>query len=336
MLAASMGHLPLVKFLMEECNCDDSLIAPDGQIALRLAIANCHREVVDYLPARRGGGLMRWKTQHQKEIRRVKKALTKIFQFLKVFLWDIEKFFLWKIPRYAIVIPLKKACTWCWENRKKFPAWLKSQIQQTPIRIRKFSKSMWKGAKAIPKATWKGAKVIPKATWKFSTETLPRWLKKCVLWVWNVLTKRIPEAIHSLKEWIWATMMQIGEAVWNIILKTASLLHTAFQAVITFFSNLTLKDIWHGFCEFLRAIFITFPKAVWFSILAFSDAISDVMKSTFGTIGKCIWLIVVWIVVGGVKLVTFVPRKLLVISQSLGRSLCKGFYEIAVWVSPKM
>ncbi|KAH0566266.1 hypothetical protein GP486_000341 [Trichoglossum hirsutum] len=336
MLAASMGHLPLVKFFMEECHCDDSLVAPDGQIALRLAVANGYREIVDYLPARRGGGFLRWKAQHQKAIQRIKKASIKIFRFFKFFLWDIEKFFLWTIPKHAIVKPLKRLCAWCWENRRKFPDWCKHQVQQTYPRIKRFSKWVWKGVKAVPRAAW-----------KFSTKTLPRWIKKFVLWLWkgvkalpgwlwNILTKRIPKAIHAFMVRIRPTFIWVGGVVWDIILKTASVLHTAFQAVITFFRNLTLKDIWHGFCDLLRAIFITFPRTIRPILLAFSDALFDMMESLFGIVGEIIWAIIVGTASFVVCMVTYVPRKLLTILQSLGGSFSKGFYEVAVWVSPKV
>jgi hypothetical protein len=43
-----MGNLVIVKILMEEYHCDDGLVASDGQIALRLAAQNGHREVVDF------------------------------------------------------------------------------------------------------------------------------------------------------------------------------------------------------------------------------------------------------------------------------------------------
>jgi hypothetical protein len=47
-VAASMGNLTLVKLFIEVYHANDALIAPDGQLALRLAVANCHREVADF------------------------------------------------------------------------------------------------------------------------------------------------------------------------------------------------------------------------------------------------------------------------------------------------
>ena len=65
MIACEKGNLPLVKLLLDVYHCDDSIIAPDGQLALRLASFFKHREIVDYLPVRRGGGMKRWKCKIQ-------------------------------------------------------------------------------------------------------------------------------------------------------------------------------------------------------------------------------------------------------------------------------
>ena len=64
MIAAEKGNLTIVKLLIEAYHADDKLIAKDGQIALRLAASNGHREVVDYLPSRSGGGMKRWKRKY--------------------------------------------------------------------------------------------------------------------------------------------------------------------------------------------------------------------------------------------------------------------------------
>jgi predicted metal-binding membrane protein len=79
MLAASIGSLPIVKLLFEPpYSANDALVAPDGQIALRLAAENDHRAIVDYLPSRRAGGYLRFKTHHARSIERIKNALHQI------------------------------------------------------------------------------------------------------------------------------------------------------------------------------------------------------------------------------------------------------------------
>ncbi|EDN10917.1 predicted protein [Histoplasma mississippiense (nom. inval.)] len=79
-LAAELGNLPLVKMFIETYQCDDSKVAPDGELALRLASKNGHRHVVDYLPARRGGGWKRWRTAHEVSMAKARDALKSIFE----------------------------------------------------------------------------------------------------------------------------------------------------------------------------------------------------------------------------------------------------------------
>lgn len=337
-VAASAGHLPLVKLFMEVYHCDDSLIAPDGQIALRLAATNDHREVVDYLPARRGGGFLRWKAQHQIAIQRYKRALKSIYAFIKFFVWDVEKFLLWTCPKHMIVKPLMKSCNWCWENRKGFVPWCKRQVLATPERVKKAGNWIGNGVKKSGKWVWGGVKKVPKAVadagkavWKFGTVTLPKCLKKLGKWLWNLITTRIPRAIAIAGKWIWGGVASAGKALWNVILKLASLLHTAFSAVVTFFRELTLKDIWDGFCSFLKAIFVTFPKTLWKWIETFGDESYKFMKTILGELGECIW----WIICILGYLVVYVPSKLWEVIQSMGQSFAKAWYEVLVWFRPK-
>ncbi|KFY49115.1 hypothetical protein V495_00703 [Pseudogymnoascus sp. VKM F-4514 (FW-929)] len=140
--AASLGHIVLVKLLMETYHCDDAIVAPDGQTALRLAAENGHQEVVDYLPSRRLGGFRRWKHTHRKSLRRAKKAVSRIFEFLKFFCWSVPKFILWDIPKNTIVKPISKCCVWCWKNRKDFGPWCKQGILKLPGKVARFGKGV--------------------------------------------------------------------------------------------------------------------------------------------------------------------------------------------------
>ncbi|KAM0334490.1 hypothetical protein ACHAQA_001519 [Verticillium albo-atrum] len=70
--AAADGRLSLVKLLREDFGADDGLLAPDGQIALRLAAKGKHKHVVAYLPARRLGAGRRLKAVFQGEGETVK------------------------------------------------------------------------------------------------------------------------------------------------------------------------------------------------------------------------------------------------------------------------
>jgi len=105
MLAASTGSLSIVKLLFEPPYCaNDALVAPDGQIALRLAAENDHRTIVDYLPSRRAGGYLRWKTHIAHNIARIKNALHRVVTFIKFSVWDLPKLFFWDIPMLVVLL----------------------------------------------------------------------------------------------------------------------------------------------------------------------------------------------------------------------------------------
>lgn len=323
-LAAAIGHLPLVKLLLETYHCDDSLIAPDGQIALRLAAANGHREVVAYLPTRRGGGFLRWKTSHMVAINRSKRALMKIYRVIKFLSWDVPKFFLWTVPKKCIVKPISKCCSWCYKNRKQLGPWCKRQIQEIPSRVARFGKWLWKGMKIVPKA-------VAKNLYKFITVTLPHILKDIGVYLWSLLTRRIPRAIVMVVKWIVDGVSEGAQLLWTVVLKTVSLLHTALAAIVSFFRSLTLKDIWNGFVDLLRVIFVSLPQKLWDWLCAAVKMSHSVLKALFGLFGSLLWYTgfgILWIV-------TYIPRKLWEVVQSMAGSLGKAFYEFAVWVNPK-
>lgn len=104
-VAAARGNLTVVRLLVEECGADDALLAPDGQMALRLAVDRGHREVVDYLPLRRGGAWRRWKAHHAVAMRRVRRASRGIYVFFKYLLWYTPKFLFYSVPRTASCCP---------------------------------------------------------------------------------------------------------------------------------------------------------------------------------------------------------------------------------------
>jgi Ankyrin repeats (3 copies) len=313
MLAASIGSLTLVKLFIEVYHCDDSLIAPDGQLALRLAAENGHREVVDYLPIRRGGGWRRWKTHHATMVRRIKKAVHRIYKFFKFFLWDIEKFFFWSVPKHVIVLPLKRTCKWAWKNRAKFGPWVKRTVGQIPVKI------------------WKGMKEIPRHVWHFITKTVPALLKEIYTWTKSLFTERIPKAMRIIGRWVWSVVKTSGIFLWDVVCKIASFMHSVVVAFTTFFRNVTLKDLWKGFVSILRTVFIQLPKTVWSSLVSFGAATYKVLKSLFGWVGQCIW----YMFRGLGEVVIYLPVAIWVILKSIGSSTTKGFHEFRVWLNPK-
>ncbi|OJD22610.1 hypothetical protein ACJ73_06044 [Blastomyces percursus] len=319
-LAAELGNLPLVKLFIETYQCDDSKIAPDGQLPLRLAAKNGHRHVVDYLPARRGGGWKRWKTSHEASMMRARRALESIFTFTAFVVYKVPKFLLWTIPKQGLVEPLVKSCKWCWVNRAGFMPWLKYQAQQTPARMKKSAKSVWKVAKRVPK----GVIDVLKRTWKFCKNTLPKH-------TWKVLTKDIPKIVISVSKWVWFILTSVATTIANILQRIASLIHTIISAVASFFRGLTLMDIWNGFCDVLRVIFVSFPLKVYDIMLDFGELTYKAMGALFGLTGKILWYTGFVLI----YLVAYIPKQIWAVIRSMGDSIAKGFNELRVFVNPK-
>lgn len=142
-LAASEGNLTLVKLLIEVYHADDATIAPDGQLALRLAVDNGHKEIAAYLPARRGGGWLRWKAHYAKAFQRVKYIWREIKETLEIFLWIIPKYLFWKLPKGFLL--------WLKKDWHMFPKWCKKQISSCPDRMMRLGKSVMKAVRATPK-----------------------------------------------------------------------------------------------------------------------------------------------------------------------------------------
>ena len=301
-LAASIGNLTLVKLFIECYQCDDSLVAPDGQLALRLAAEGGHREIVQYLPLRRGGGWRRWKIHHAKAWKTITKASRKIRSFFKILMKDIPKFLLWDFPKDLIIRPIINGSKWCWRNRKGFWPWLIRSIRAFPQVIADAAKSMW----------------------KFSTKTLPGLLTS-LFWV------RLPKATIIILKWIWDGLSLTGIFFTRTILQAISFLDTVFGAITTYFHNANWKDIWNSFYILFHILFIAFPKQLWAWLAKFGEKSCDFMAVMFGVTGEVIWFIAYSLC----SLVIYVPRKLWTIARSFGGSVSKAGYEICIWVNPK-
>lgn len=90
-MAAAEGNLALVKLLLEVHYANDALVAPDGQLALRLAVENGHREIAAYVPSHRGGGWLRWKTQHAIAVRRARNAWRDVRAMMGLLVWQLPR-----------------------------------------------------------------------------------------------------------------------------------------------------------------------------------------------------------------------------------------------------
>jgi hypothetical protein len=306
-VAAAKGNLVLVRLLVEECGANDALIAPDGQLALRLAAEGGHREVVAYLPMRRGGEFRRWKTHHAVAMRRAKRALEKIGSVLK---W-IFLYIPFGIVKYLIYSPIKGTVLYCARNRHRFGGWCKRQIKAIPERTKRAAKATWRGIKRVPEACrdigkelWNLAKSMPAAIWK---------------------------ALKIIGTWLWNMAKKLGNAVWSVVCKFASLVHTLVSAVITFFKEITLQDVWNAFCALCRAIFISLPKAIWHGLEKLWDLSWDMVVALFGWLGKVAW----WIVRGVYELLKYIPKQLGIVAARVGSSTKKGAHEVLIWWDPK-
>ncbi|KAK4182614.1 ankyrin repeat domain-containing protein 50 [Podospora australis] len=318
MVAAAMGNLALVKLLMEDFGADDSIIAPDGQLALRLAADAYHREIVDYLPLRRGGAWRRWKTHHHVAVRRIKRAGWKLYRFIRFFVFDIPKFLLWTVPKYTVVKPLKRAGEYCWENKHKFGGWCKRQATAFPGRAKRAGKAVWRTTKKVPGEVWSVTKRIPKLVTGLS------------LWVWKII-KRIPGAMMNLVVWIWTALKKIGGAVGNVFLRIISVVHTVVAAVLDVFRGITLKDVADGLKQVVHAIFVVLPKGIWTAVKAIGKGFFLTFVGIFG----CTAQLIIWLFQGLWWLVKYVPRQLGVIVSAIWGSMAKGYHEIMVLFNPK-
>ncbi|KAM7209599.1 ankyrin [Naviculisporaceae sp. PSN 640] len=318
MVAASRGNLALVKLLMQDFKADDSIIAPDGQLALRLAVESSpdgpHKEIVEFLPARRGGAWRRWKTHHEVAVRRIKRAGHNLFEFVKFFVWTIPRFFVWSCPKHLLVLPVKEASVWAWENKHKFGGWCKRQVKAVPGRMKRGAEKIGRGVKAVGK----GVAKIPGLVWRL------------IKWVGRVI-KSIPGFMKIIGSWVWDCLKKIGIALGGAFLKVVSAIHTAVMAVLDFFRRITLKDVWNGVCAVFRAIFVDLPKAIWSGLKGFAGVSYAGLKKLFGWVGQVIW----YSFLGLGWLLLFIPKQLWKILVAIGSSIAKGYYEIMVWFNPK-
>jgi hypothetical protein len=277
MLAAELGSLTLVRLFMDVYSADDALIAPDSQIALRLAASNGHREIVNYLPARRGGGWQRWKKNRSKAMKRINKAGKKIHQFTRIVVLDIPALFMYALPRGLV--------EWLWSRRQDIPRWIGEFVR-------------W-----VPEA---GLEVLK--------------------WVGRIL-RGVPHATAVVAKFLWRIVQAIGKAIVHAGKATFGLLHSLIVAVVTFFSELTLRDLFNGLVEIFRL-----PIRLWDLAKDLAESILKFMKALFGLPGEA----VTWLFYGILWVIVYIPRKLWEILAAMGGSLRKAFKELLVLVNPRL
>ncbi|CAI6082770.1 unnamed protein product [Clonostachys chloroleuca] len=301
-LAAQQGRLALVKVLMEDYGADDSLVAPDGYIALRLAAKNGHREIVEYLPARRGDIGLRCKTIARDEWEVVVSILKKFGHVIEFFVWRLPVAVLYKAPKHI--------CQSAWRRRHRFAAWCKRAargVVKLPSRILKFLREVLKALKRTPEFVRR----LARAALKF--------------------LKAIPGVVKSVLLWVGRGLKSAGKAVLHVFALCASLIHTAVLSVLSFFRGITPKDVWDGVCYLVKAIFVEAPLALIKFLGTFGEVSYKVLAALFGVLGKVLW----YIAQGILYVITWTPKQLWRCVKAFGRLNRKGFNEIMALIDPK-
>ncbi|OAA70569.1 Ankyrin repeat-containing domain protein [Cordyceps fumosorosea ARSEF 2679] len=294
--AAEAGHLAVVKVLMEEGGADDGLVSPDdGALALRLAAAGGHREVVAYLPARRGGGWRRWRARHTREARAVRRAVRRIGRFLYYALVAPPKLLVWHLPR------------WMWEERARIVGWLGRKVAEVPKVLRKAPQCVSRAAKAVPELCGRAARAIGRTA------------------------RRTPGVLALISRWVLDGIARTYRAVGYGMQKLASLAHTAVAAALSWFKRITLRDVWRGLVIAVRAVVFDVPKAVVGVLADAGEVIYKSLKMLFGCLGACVYYGAVW--AGWVAV--YVPKRLAEVAMALGRSVANTMEEVMVHIDPK-
>jgi hypothetical protein len=321
MAAASQGSLPLVKLLFNDLKADDTVVAPDGVIALRLAVLGNHTEIIALLPTRRRGGWFRFKHSQRKAMRRIRKAGYALYRLIRFFVWDIPKCLVWDIPK-ACLPSIKQAIKAIpripyeiYRFTKWLAKWLWKVISGLPQFIATLTKELWATIKEIPsfcvefvKGCWTLAKAIARWSWRLVTQTIPRLLLNACRFVGRKLA---------------AT----GRFLLQLLMDVVSFFHTLLTAIITCFKTVTLKDIVHA----LSALFLSVPRWIWKTIQDVVVAIKNGTIWALEQMGDLVHCLVqlIW------ELLLWIPKKVGQIALGFGEVGVAGVREVALWINPK-
>lgn len=225
MLAAATGQLAIVKLLVGDFNADDGAVGAQGETALWLAARAGHRDVVAYLPARRGGS---WKRlRHSKEVRALRRAVVTAGQVVKFVGWTVPRCLVFEIPRGIGKMVWRRR----WDIWKFF------------VRVvREFPRFLVDSAKGF---------------WKFVKE-LPRDVRRVVMWIYRA----VPRAWNVLWKGLRDGAKKVGAAVAYAAQRLISALHSFFIAVITRLKEVKLKDLGHDLLVAMQALLVNLPGAI--------------------------------------------------------------------------
>lgn len=307
-LAAEHGQLGIVKYLQKQ-GADDGFIASDGQMALRMAATNGHREIVDILPVRRGGGWLRIKAHYARQWRGIKAILGYFYQIGKFFVWSVPKFLLWNLPKGVLWdLPLAtgkkfvKTAKWMWERRAGFPSWCRRRAEDVK-----------RGVKAVPKVL----KKVPGA------------VRDAILEAGRRITRAAAIVGKYVRKW----SVRIGSAIGDIAAKVVSLLHTALLLVagwIQRIRNVSLADLVAGVKAVGRAI-VAVPVTVCKALVKLNKAAWNVVVQLFDILGAIVYVLGY----GLFQVAIIVPKQLIIIVLRVGSVLLGGVREVLVYFDPK-
>ncbi|KAK0214328.1 hypothetical protein IW262DRAFT_1405579 [Armillaria fumosa] len=297
MEAASTGQIAMVKLLMKDYTADDTLIAPDGQTALRLAAASGQREITAFLPSRRLGAVKRIRFRSRKAIKRIKVISRKLYDIGKFVFWKIPKFVLWTIPK-----EIWEAATW-----------------KNAIRVGKFF-------------FWSLPKLFLYRVPKFFLWSIPKYLITEFPWVsfgkylWRKI-QGIPGFLRRVGITMYRLLVTMVNKVSEVVQRFLSLLHTIVLAIWTVLKEITLRDIWNALCDLGRAIFVDLPQVVWQGVKALYRLLNKTLRCT---------LEIAWEVIKGVyRVIVYIPKQLLRICGEVGAVVLRLGKEIVVYIWPK-
>lgn len=246
MLAAATGQLAIVRMLVDEFGADDAVVGPKGETALRLAAEAGHRDVVRYLPARRGGAWRR--VRYSREVvalRRAAKAVGKVVSFLG---WDLPRLLLVDIPWEGL--------RWVWKRRHRVGPWLVKLVKRIPGGLRDMVKGLWRGFKALPRFLWR----------------LMVWISQAVPRAWIILSKELVEGAK-----------RVAHAFAFAARRMVSVLHSFFAAVITRLKDIKLRGVGHDLLVAIEALFVKLPRALWTFISQLVVVADRAIKACFSS-----------------------------------------------------
>lgn len=226
MLAAATGQLAIVRMLVGEFGADDAAVGPRGETALRLAAEAGHRDVVRYLPTRRGGAWRR--LRHSREVVALRRAAVNAREMARFIAWDLPRLLLIDIPW--------EVGKWIWRRKHRIGPWVVRAVRGVPRGLVDLAKGVWKGLKRLPRLLWR----------------VMVWIYEVVLRAWGIIWKGFVAGVK-----------RVSRAFAFAARRIVSVLHSFFAAVITRLKDIKFKDVGHDLLVAVEALFVKLPRAVW-------------------------------------------------------------------------